>query len=393
MRPTHLQAIRARNTSNILDVVRRHEPISRTRVVAATGLASTTVSDIVGELLTLGLITEHAQNRRGPGRPSLGLRLNREAALVAAGILHPATLELKLADLGGRTLFSGSAPFESGPLTTAFADRLEAAFRGALAPSGHAVEALHSLGLAVPAVVDTGAGLLHVLPPHPPTDFPLAALLSERLRLPVTIDTIPNALGRAERWFGDGQDVDDFALVTMGFGLGLSCYVGGALWHGDGGLSPEIAHVKVPVAEPTLCFCGDRGCLVTAAGVVGMTRRICERLGEPAPGFGQVIETFHRHAARARAGDAIPLEVYRAGGVALGLALANHINLWSPDRIIVMSLDAVVGDLLRETILATIDGVVRAPYRGRTEILFKTQEAGLMAKGAVAMALERLVKT
>jgi predicted NBD/HSP70 family sugar kinase len=391
MASTHLQAIRVRNRLNILDAVRRQEPVSRREVVRTTGLASTTVADIANELIDLGLVTEHSLHLRGKGRPSTGLRLNKRAALVAACTLHPpAWIELKIADLSGALLFTGSAKFSAGPMDASFAHAIADAIASILAASPYSKGAIHSVGLALAGVVDSQAGVLHWAPPNPPAPFPLAQLVGTRLNLPVVIDTIPNAMARAERWFGDGRDCDDFSLITMDFGIGLSCYVDGKLWHGTGGVSPEIAHVKVPVREPASCICGARGCLVTEAGIVGMVRKIDALRAQPSTPFDKVIENFHLYAQEARAGNELCREVFRAGGEALGVALANHINLWSPRRIILLSLTPVVAELLRDPMLKSMQANLLPFHHGRTEILFKNYDEALMAQCAAAVALERL---
>src|SRR5215211_3396310 len=203
--PGSLRSLRERNRLQVLEVVRGSNSVSRADIARRTGLARSTVSTLVNELLGAGLLVER-------GAPE---------------------------DAGGT---QGRPPvllsFDPG------------------AGAG--------LGIAGPIDQATGTvGSSAILPGW--AGMPVAQALTSRLGLPVHVDNDANVGALAESVLGAGRGVSEMAYIMLGSGIGAGLIIGGQVYRGSGGTAGEIGHVLVDEHGP-LCRCGNRGCLETYAG-------------------------------------------------------------------------------------------------------------------------------
>ena len=128
--------------------------------------------------------------------------------------------------------------------------------------------------------------------------------------------------------------------------------VDGELVWGTSGCAGEIGHMIIDSNGP-LCNCGNHGCLeaLTSGGAVAKVarRRLANGekslLSDLAEGDLQNISAKTVSAA-ARQGDALALEIISQAGRYLGIGMANLINLFNPDRIIIGGGLSKMGDLL-----------------------------------------------
>ena len=177
-------------------------------------------------------------------------------------------------DLGGTSTKSGLVSssgellFESSEETPAQAGReallqhlarvAESGIRRAR-QSGHEPSAL---GIATAGWVDTGTGTVVYATDNLPgwTGTPIAAILHEKIGLPVAVENDANATVLAEKEFGLARSCSDFVAITLGTGVGGGCYTRGALNRGAHFFANALGHIVVD-AGGRLCTCGQRGCL------------------------------------------------------------------------------------------------------------------------------------
>lgn len=381
------------NRLQILRAIRRAEPVARTELASLTGMTTQTVSDIVSDLAGRNLLLETKAPAVGRGRPRTMLHLNPDAArAVGAFLLPDHRLGVEIADLRGDTLVSATHQLPIVDSAEALAPRIAAAIDETLTEGPISRAMIHSVGLGVPGVVDSLRGVLHWTPRYQAGPVPLAALVSDRLGLPVYLNSAADVLTRAEHWHGPDRQVDDFVLIFAGFGLGLGQYIDGMLRTGDHGLSPAFAHVKVTVGEGPVCICGACGCLTSYASISGVVSRIAVGRGNMPPRLGEMTESLHAFAAEARAGAADAQDAFNFAGLALGLAAANYINLWDPARMVVLVQDTVLMDMVTEPFRAALDASTVPALRERTPVDIRASEEIAFAKGTAALVLEHLYR-
>jgi predicted NBD/HSP70 family sugar kinase len=381
------------NRLHVLKAIRRAEPVARTELVKLTGLSSATISDITGELLERGFLLEAKAQGSGRGRPRMQLLLNPGAAYVAGAFLHPdASLTVEISNARGDRIFARTTPVTRAPTVDALAGVIVAAVEETVAASPLRSSQISSVGVALPGVVDSIGGVLHWLQSYPIEPVPIAAMLEDRLQLPVIVDSSTNVIARAEHWFGEDRQLDDFSLFTVGLGMGFSQYLDGMLRAGAHGINSEIGHVKLNPGEGPTCLCGARGCLMTAATMFGAVLRICEARGQPRPRLRHINDLFPVFAREAQEGERTARAVIDQVGRTLGIAVANHINMTDPARVLVLAQDAVFGDLIVAPFYAALQENTFGPLRGRIPVQFKIAPEARYSHGAAAMVLERLYR-
>lgn len=189
------------------------------------------------------------------------------------------------------------------------------------------------VGVGIPGVVDLAGGILRSAANLPGwNDYPVAQELETRLGVPVMLENDANCAAMGEQWVGAGKGVDDLCMLTLGTGVGGGLLVNGRPWHGVAGMAGEVGHMTViPDGRP--CACGNRGCLEQYASATAILRLAMEAVGrgEPTmlslfagPGREFTAEAVFQAALK---GDRLANKIFETVGSALGIALANLINV------------------------------------------------------------------
>ncbi len=269
---------RAHNRSLVLQQLFHDGPTSRADLARATGLTRVTVSDLVGGLITEGLVAELGARPQGRvGKPATLVGLRTDAFHVVAvdladdELLHGAVLDLagtvlerRSAPVGGRT---GEAAVEH--LTAFCRDLVDAATCPVM-----------GVGVGSPGVVDHTGRVLQA-PNRGWFDVPLAARLADALAVPVHVANDANTAALGEVTFGKADA--NLLLLTVGEGVGAGIVSDGVLVQGAGHAAGELGHVTVvderdgavgaPLGPPAPCACGRTGCLETVLSVPALRRR------------------------------------------------------------------------------------------------------------------------
>ena len=213
------------------------------------------------------------------------------------------------------------------PVPEAMVARLGAAWDELCAGIG-ADERPVAAGLAAPGPSDSHRGLLHAAFDWEWHDVPLAAMVGERIGLPVRLENDVNVCCLAEMRFGIARDVRDFAWIQLSTGVGGGLVCDGRLYAGFAGLAGEVGHMILEEEGP-LCACGRRGCLQALVSGPAIARRHAEASGGAVPSGGAraVFEAADR-------GDAQATTVLDAVARDLGRALALVVNLLNPEMVV-----------------------------------------------------------
>jgi predicted NBD/HSP70 family sugar kinase len=336
------------NERQVLRVIQARGPLSRAEVARESGLSPPTVSKAVASLLKAGLLEEADASEPARGRPAPRLRLATTSAQVLGVTIDAGHCTVVSAGLDGElhpTLGSVHTPATYPELLAA----LEAKARALMAKPG--VTTL-GLGICLPGLVDYRKGCGVLSPNVPMTDGRCpAADLAARLGVECVLLQESHALCLAERQYGLGKGLDNFAMLDVGTGVGLGVMSGGRLLTGHSGLAGEIGHITAVADDGRACGCGNRGCLETVASDLALARRASEKLGR-AVDVDEVIDLLK--AGRVDLADELRAAVrYLAVGVAAVINLFNPATLFIHTRLFEVGPDlfAEVVGLARERAL------------------------------------------
>lgn len=229
-----------------------------------------------------------------------------------------------------------------------------------LAATGAAREAILGVGIGSPGPLDRERGLVIFTPNLGWRDFPLRDRISDAMRLPATLDNDANCATLGEWWRGAAQGGRNVVGLTIGTGIGGGLILDGRLYHGASDVAGELGHTTID-STGRRCGCGNYGCLEAYASGPAIAERAREALagGEPSA-MPQLVESdLSRLTAAlvyqaAREGDRLALEVVRETARLLGAGVANLLNIFNPDVVVLAGGVTQAGDALFEPMRAEV---------------------------------------
>ncbi len=338
-----------------LRLVWQQHRISRADIARQMGLSRSTVTEIVDALLPTGLVAEVGVGPSRGGRPPIVLEFEYDAACILGVDMGAAHVAVALTDLRGEVLAWRHRlhPVRTDPEGTRAL--IGALCSECLAERPGSRRRLLGVGVAVPCPVD---------PAHP-DHFSEVVLpdwrgrgdlkrFASRFRVPLFVDNDANLGALAERWWGAGRGIDDFAYVKVATGVGSGHFVRGRVYRGATGVAGEIGHMAIdPHGKP--CVCGLRGCLATLVGAPALVERALElRDRHPGSALAGPAPTIEAIEDAALAGDPLALQVVTEAAEHLGIAIAGLLNLMNPRLVIVGGGLSRLGDRLLEPLRGVI---------------------------------------
>ncbi len=371
--------IRDINRQIILNYVREKGPISRADIAKETDLQRSTVSHIVKELTDFNLIKEVFGESSG-GRPPALLTL-RSARPVAIGIdLGTVWTTVGCCDLTGRIIEKDE--FQTDPDEVRTTDRIIRSARAMM--SKHAGQ-IESIGVSMPALVDSTKKHVLFSPHFMWRDPQIVERLQEATGLPVTVENDANAAALAELWFGRLaiREVRDFIMVFIENGIGTGIVFDGQIYRGTGGVAGEFGHMRIGTDAPIACANGSNECWEAFASERAALARYGANVSNGATAaninFSELIDL-------AFDGDAAALAALKETAHYIGLGLGNLIQGLSPEAIMVGGTISQAWTLVGEDIIAATDSVVCQGMTG-TRILPSTLGNHSALMGAFSLIL------
>jgi glucokinase len=281
-------------------------------------------------------------------------------------------------DLGGTTIGVGALPAD-GSRQIAMATHPTLAEEGADAVVGRIVAAVETViettmqetgclrsdflgaGIGAPGPLDRERGIVIIAPNLGWRDFPLRDSIAKRVGLPSTLDNDANCATLGEWWCGAARGGRNVVGITIGTGIGGGLIFDGVLYHGSSDVAGEIGHATID-STGRRCKCGNYGCLEAYASGPA----IAERAREALTGDGNesilplLVEgdlgriTAQTVYEAARRGDEIAREVVRDTARFLGTGIANLVNIFNPDVVVLAGGVTAAGDALFEPLRAEV---------------------------------------
>ena len=216
------------------------------------------------------------------------------------------------------------------------------------------------VGVGAPGPLDREQGLVVVAPNLGWHNFPLRDVIGERVRLPVTLDNDANCATVGEWWQGAAKGGVNVVGMTIGTGIGGGLVLEGKLYHGSSDVAGEIGHTTIDITG-RYCRCGNYGCLEAYASGPAIAIRAREALERDENSMlsrmveGQVeritAATVYDAASR---GDALAREIVRDTAVFLGAGIANLLNIFNPDVVVIAGGVTQAGETLFEPLRAEV---------------------------------------
>jgi glucokinase len=208
------------------------------------------------------------------------------------------------------------------------------------------------VGIGSPGPLDTARGIVLLTPNLGWTNFPLRDRLATALGLPATLDNDANCAVFGEWWRGAARGADHVVGLTIGTGIGGGIVLDGEIYHGASDIAGEIGHMTID-STGRRCKCGNYGCLeayasgpaIAARAVEGVEAGAESALPEYVGGDLTKITAQVVYEA-AHDGDEYARDVVRDTAEFLGAGVANIINIFNPQVVVICGGVTLAGDRL-----------------------------------------------
>jgi predicted NBD/HSP70 family sugar kinase len=376
------------NSRIMLNLVRKHQPISRADLMRQSGLQRSTVSVITEQLIAERWLKEGAMGQLPRGRRPTFLHLNEDRAGIFGINVRPSTTHMALANLAGRFLSQESLPTPATP--DEFVEQITARICAQMKERPHM--AYEGIGVSLPGRVDLSSQKFVFAPNLGWHEEELKVRLEQATGLAVDLENEANACALSEFWFGQHTDgARNLIAVAVSEGIGVGMILNGQLVRGPSGLAGEFGHVALSEDGPK-CACGNRGCWeVFASNSAGVRyyheAHLTARNGRNHSGKRNGDTTFEDVLEFAEHGDLKALEALDTVAKYLGQGIAMLVTGLAPEAIV------VVGEVTRawDRVGPIITDVVRrrSSTHARTKITASGPAPQPRLRGIIALVLQK----
>jgi predicted NBD/HSP70 family sugar kinase len=376
------RAMREVNRSIIYDLIRESGDISRTELAKRSSLTKPTVSTIVEELLSEGIVSEVGFSKSEPtgGRRARLLRFNPDAAAYVGLRFGVKSTSIVLANGLGEVR-------EHREVETILGDP-EAAVKAARTVASELLRAhnvpdkrVQYVGVAVGGLVEASSGSVVLSPNLNWKKVPLRDLVKKAFGAPAVVFNVTEAAAVAEARHGAAKDKRNFVWVYAGTGIGSAIVADGQNFRGSSGFAGEIGFCRMSADGPVLEEIASGRVIVDRA-------RKCAALGETSLSPNATVEEVLQMAED---GDAACRAIVQEAGAALGLAVAHLVNITNPELV-------VLGGGVAEkspTFVQAVDAAVKQQALGPevVPVVATDLKGRSVSLGTVLLAMDNAVRS
>ncbi|WP_241674741.1 ROK family protein [Paenibacillus luteus] len=375
LKPTgDLALIKKINTAIVLDAVVKHAPLSRAQISEKTGLNKATVSSLVQDLIDSHLVIENGPGQSSGGRKPVMLLFNGTAGYAVGIDLGVNYIRGLLVDLEGNVIAEYQSSLKQQHAEQALA-QLTACIEQLIEQAPESPYGVVGIGVGVPGIVDDKGTILFA-PNLKWRQVALQEQLEATFNIPVTIDNEANAGAQGEQKYGAGRGIPNQIYVSVGIGIGTGIILNKELYKGASGFSGELGHLSIEY-DGKPCSCGNRGCWELYASENALLER-AEQLG---------FENLEELLLAAAQGDERVISLIRSIGDYLGAGIANIVNVFNPNVVIIGNRMSRAAEWLKPAVQAAVDQRTLPYHREHLQILFAELQDQSAVRGAAYYAI------
>ncbi|UCF27803.1 MAG: ROK family transcriptional regulator [Chloroflexota bacterium] len=345
---TH-QKTKQHNRDLVLRTIFDHQPTSRAEIARITKLTRATVSDMVANLISEGLVEEVGYGESIGGKAPILLEIVADSRYLVGLNLAQDKFIGSVVNLSGEFKETIEFPVEGRDGERA----LKLVYKILDELTDNEWSPIVGIGIGTPGLINTDDGVVINAVNLDWQDLPLGQLLESRYDSPITIlnDSQATAIGELVHG-GDHEPEENLVVVTVKYGIGAGIVINGRLFQGDGGGAGEIGHVVIG-EDGLLCRCGKTGCLETIAS----SRAVLQRAKTLAPEYSSskltnALQDITLESIKSAfiQNDPLARRIVTESGKAMGISLANLIGVLNIKKIVLTGDMTLYGEPWLQTI-------------------------------------------
>jgi len=258
------------NKIRVLQLIRNNKEITRSEIIAKSGLSAPTVTRIVENLVQLNLVQNNSIGLSIGGRPPQLIRFNSKENFVIGIDLGATFIRSALSNLDGEFIFEIHVP-----------TNLKNGFNGVMEQVGELIERLcerayknslsiWGIGIAVCGMVNKNTGLVEYSPIFGWKNVNIQEALSKYTHLNIALGNVTHLIALGEMLYGVGKEFQNFICINVGYGIGSGIIIDGKLFSGADGIAGEVGHIIVDRQTTKKGLEGIKGTLEALASGYGI---------------------------------------------------------------------------------------------------------------------------
>jgi glucokinase-like ROK family protein len=347
-------------------------------IAKISGLTPATVTNITGELIDIGLISEAQQGESKGGRKPVMLNINSGAFHIIGVYIGTEIIEIALSDLEGKLLSYDMIPNHRGITASEALLMITEKIRNFIKASSKPVI---GIGVGVHGIVKSDEGIVIYSPNLGWESVRIKDILESEFQKPVIVDNDVKAMTLGECWFGEAAGFKDFFLLYVGRGIGGSIVIDNKVYRGSSGAAGEIGHSTI-LPDGPLCSCGNRGCLQSLASNRATVEKYltwCHQAADvDSVDFDEVLQ-------RAQKNDVAAMRAVLDSARYIGIAIANAINMFNPPLVVISGKISQMGSIVMNEITREVNQRCMKHPQNSARIIFSKSQNEAFLKGAVAL--------
>ncbi|MGH7952459.1 MAG: ROK family protein [Limisphaerales bacterium] len=381
------ETVREINSRIMLNLVRKHQPVSRADLMRYSGLQRSTVSAIAERLIADRWLKEGAFGNLPRGRRPTFLHLNAERCGIIGVDIQPETTTLAVAGMDAHILAQESISTTKNP--DEFINRLGRRIMDLM--RAHPQNSYEGIGISLPGRIDAASERLIFAPSLGWSEFDFKTPLERVIELPVKLENAANACALAELWSGRHLSGEgNLVAVTVSNGIGVGMIMNGQLVRGATGVAGEFGHVAQSADGPK-CSCGNTGCWEMLASNSAAARYYAEsvsvRKGQIGSKSNMAKLSFADILRLVERGDSKACKALDKMAHHLGDGIAMLVTGLAPDVLIVVGEVTQVWNKVGPIVEAAVKR--RCFTHANTQILSADPDAQPRLRGAMTLVLQK----
>ncbi|HEY4196365.1 MAG TPA: ROK family protein [Mucilaginibacter sp.] len=307
------------------------------------------ITKAVNELISEGFVVEHGYAPSSGGRRPLLYSIKPDAMYILAVAMDQLSTRIQLLDLFNQPV-ADSLTLELKVLNNDEAlgiliKNINSYIAGSKVPKYK----IAGMGMGMPGFVNVIEGINYTY--LNAGGKSLTQYMRDQIGLPVYIDNDSSLIALAEQKFGIAKAQQNVMVINLGWGIGLGMIIHNEIFRGHNGFAGELSHIPLS-DDDTLCNCGKRGCLETAASMLVVVEKAIQGIKEgrvtslkntdssPSKALGDDILSAADH------GDQFAIDLLSDAAYKIGKALAILIHIMNPQTIVLSGRGARAGKIL-----------------------------------------------
>ncbi|MBC7319862.1 ROK family transcriptional regulator [bacterium] len=336
----------------VLDIIRKYGPINRCKIAKRTSLSPATVTNITDKLIKTGFICEIPTTISKRGRRPINLVLSNKNHLSIGIEIDSRRITGVIIGLSGDIVRKERVDINRSTPKDIFKRSIEL-YNSLIRNLDK--KSIIGLGIGIPGLIDSKNKKVLFSAVLGWKDVSVEEFF-EAIDTPIFIEDNVRAITLGELWYGAGIGRDNLLCIGAGRGISVGIVIDGSIYSGPNDRAGEFGHIVVE-KDGKRCKCGNYGCLEAYVSTEAIIEKVLDGVKNNAyTGFSPKNENelFEEIIYTGKKGDKFILNIFEEVGEYLGIGLANLINLFNPELIILADELAKAGDLILEPVKRTI---------------------------------------